>query len=171
LLQHLKERYVELRSGAGTTNGPTGATNVTIEQLREGIAAETQHFVAAAQNDADIVQKLEASMRAELTRISTALVDWQNKERNRDELHRPVQTDLNAIAAANERYIQEAVRGDALQADIEIMASAAAPDRPAFPNLLLYSVGTVALLVLLDGLVLLPLILRRVQADRINRAL
>jgi uncharacterized protein involved in exopolysaccharide biosynthesis len=164
LLQHLKEHYVELRSGTGTTNGLTGATNFTLEPLRLGILAETQHIVTAALNDADVAQKLEASLRAELARISTALVDWQNKERIRDELHRPVQTDLTAIAAANERYIQEAVRGDGLQADIEIMSNAGTPDRPAFPNPLLYAAGTVALLVLLDGLVLLPLILRKAQA-------
>ena len=43
-----------------------------------------------------------------------------------------------------------------LQADVEIISFAEVPDRPSFPNPLLYIAGTIALIGLLCGLMLLP---------------
>jgi uncharacterized protein involved in exopolysaccharide biosynthesis len=171
LLQHLRERYVLLRSGAGSATGTGGATNLTIDLLRQGIATETQRLVSAAQSDAAVAQQTEASLRAEISRIDAALADLANKKRRREDLHRAVQTDLDALGAANQQYIREAGRADALQADIVVAAPGSVPDRPVFPSPLLYGSGVAGLLVLLNGLVLLPAIMRRAQARGAIRVL
>ena len=71
---------------------------------------------------------------------------WEDNERHRVDLHRAVLTSLDALHAANGRYAQQAGRGDVLQADVEIISFAELPDRPSFPNPLLYIAGTNALI-------------------------
>jgi polysaccharide biosynthesis transport protein len=161
MLQRLRERLVELSTGAGAGNVPSGVSQTVLGYLRQGIESETQHLVKAAQNDAAVAQQSETSLRSEIAHIDNRLVEWKTNERHRDDLHRAVQTDLDAINGANQRYMLEADRGDVLQPDVEIVAAAGVPDRPSFPNALLYAAGTIALVILLCGLVLLPTMMQR----------
>jgi hypothetical protein len=57
---------------------------------------------------------------------------------------------------AHERYFQEAVRGDTLLSDISSVAMSRVPERVSFPNGKLYVLGTFALIIVLNGLMLLP---------------
>jgi uncharacterized protein involved in exopolysaccharide biosynthesis len=160
LLQQLRQRFVELSTGAAGTGVPVGASGAVVTFLRQGIEAEAQHLVKAAQNDASVAQQTEAILRAEIGRIDARLMRIEEDERKRNDLHRAVQTDLDAINAANQRYMQEAGRGDVLQPDIEIVSLATTPDRPSFPIPLYYAAGTLALIILLNGLMLLPTVMR-----------
>jgi uncharacterized protein involved in exopolysaccharide biosynthesis len=74
---------------------------------------------------------------------------------------------LTALNDANQRFMTESGRGDALQADVEIVAPAAVPDRPSSPNPMLYAAGTLALVILLCGLFLLPTMLQRPRAHAV----
>jgi len=156
MLQRLREKLVTMTTGAGPGNAPSSATTGVLAYLRQGIESEDQHLVKAAQNDVAVAQQAEASLRAEIAGLDNRLVIWSANERKRDDLHRAVQTDLDAIAGANTRYMLEAGRGDVLQTDVEIVSRSGIPDHPSFPNPLLYVLGTITLIVLLDGLMLIP---------------
>jgi uncharacterized protein involved in exopolysaccharide biosynthesis len=52
MLQRLRERLVELTTGVGQGNVLSGGSNAVIANLRNGIDAENQRLVKAAQNDA-----------------------------------------------------------------------------------------------------------------------
>jgi succinoglycan biosynthesis transport protein ExoP len=157
LLQRLRERLVELGSGSVVGMLPLGGSQSNVvSALRQAIEAETLHLVVAAQNSALVAQQNEASLRSEIIQLDLRLMGWEANERHRVDLHRAVLTSLDALHAANERYAQQAGRGDVLQADVEIISFAEVPDRPSFPNPLLYIAGTIALIGLLCGLMLLP---------------
>jgi uncharacterized protein involved in exopolysaccharide biosynthesis len=160
LLQQLRQRLVELSTGAAGSGVPVGASGTVVTFLRQGIEAEAQHLVKAAQNDASVAQQTEAILRGEVERLDARLVQVEENERKRDDLHRAVQTDLDSINAANQRYMQEAGRGDVLQPDVEIVSLAATPDRPSFPVPLFYGAGTMAMVILLCGMILLPTMMR-----------
>ncbi len=164
LIQRLRERLVELKSGAGTATAPAGLTNAVLGYLTQGIDAEAQHLVNAARNDAAIAKESEASLRSEIARIDTRLVQWHENDRHRQDLHLAVKTSYDALTGANQRYMDEAGRGDVLQPDVEVVSVAVPPDRPAFPNPLLYLAGTASLDVLLCSVLLLPAFLRRTRA-------
>jgi uncharacterized protein involved in exopolysaccharide biosynthesis len=165
MFQRLHELLVELSTGThGESAVVTGAAPATVAQLRATLAQEEQRLVSAAQNDAAVAAQNEIQLHLELAQIDAKLVGWRTKEWRLDELHRVVQTDLNSIDAANQRYNTEAGRGDALQPDVEIVAPAMVPDRPRFPQPLLYAGGTMALIILINGLMLLPTILRASNA-------
>ena len=132
--------------------------------MRATLAQEEQHLVTAAQNDAAVAAQNETQLVIKIAQIDAKLVAWRTSEWRLNELHRAVQTDLDAIGGANLRYSTEAGRGDALQPDVEIVALAAVPDRPWFPQPLLYVGGTIALIILLNGVMLLPTILRASNA-------
>jgi uncharacterized protein involved in exopolysaccharide biosynthesis len=168
LLQRLRERYVELSTGAAGQGVPVGASQAITSVLRQTIDAETQHLVKAAQNDASVARLAEASLRIEIARIDAKMIEWQQNERNRVDLRRVVLTTLDALNGANQRYMQEAGRGDVLQPDVEIVSRAQTPERPSFPSPLLYGAGTLSLIILLDGLLLLPTMMR--QAAERNRS-
>jgi uncharacterized protein involved in exopolysaccharide biosynthesis len=163
LLQRLRERLVELGSGAGTGTVPVGATPAVVNSLRQAIESETQHLVHGAQVEVQVAQNVESSLRGALEALDAQMVRWQANERHADELHRTVQMDLEAIKSSFDRYIQEAGRGDVLQPDVELVASATMPDRPSFPNPIYFASGTIALAILLAGLVLLPSMMHRVN--------
>jgi uncharacterized protein involved in exopolysaccharide biosynthesis len=160
LFQQLRQRFVELSTGAAGLAGPVGATSGVVSVLRSGIEAEAQHLVKAAQNDALVAQLTEEILKAEVGRLDARLVQVEESERKRADLHRAVQIDLDAINAANQRYMQEAGRGDVLQPDVEIVSLASSPDRPSFPNPLFYGAGTIAIVTLLCGIILLPTMMR-----------
>ena len=161
MFQRLHELLVELSTGThGTSSVVYGANPTTVAGLRATLVQEEQHLVTAAQNDAAVAVENDIQLVLEIAQIDAKLVAWRTKEWRLNELHRVVQTDLDAIGGANLRYNTEAGRGDALQPDVEIVALAAVPDRPSFPQPLLYAGGTIALIVLLNGLLLLPTILR-----------
>jgi uncharacterized protein involved in exopolysaccharide biosynthesis len=160
LLQQLRQRFVELSTGAAGPGVPVGATGGVVSFLRQGIEAEAQHLVKAAQNDASVAQQTEAILQSEVVRLDARLVDVDENERKRADLHRAVQTDLDATNAANQRFMQEAGRGDVLQPDVEIVSLATPPDRPSFPIPLFYSAGTMAIVMLLCGMILLPTMVR-----------
>jgi uncharacterized protein involved in exopolysaccharide biosynthesis len=167
VFQHMRELLTQLSTGTHTTNtiiGVAGANPGTVAALRSAIVAEEQRMVGAAQNEAAIGLRNEIDLRLEISRLDARLVEWRTKEWHLNELHRIVLTDLDAIAAARQRYNTEAGRGDVLQPDVEVVAQAALPDRPYFPQPLLYIGGTLALIVLVDGLLLLPSILRANRA-------
>jgi uncharacterized protein involved in exopolysaccharide biosynthesis len=160
LLQQLRQRFVELSTGTAGPGVPVGATGAVISFLRQGIEAEAQHLVKAAQNEASVAQLTEVILRGEVLRLDARLVQVEENERKRADLHRAVQIDLDAISAANQRYMQEAGRGDVLQADVEIVSLATPPDRPSFPIPLFYGAGTMAIVALLCGMILLPTMMR-----------
>jgi polysaccharide biosynthesis transport protein len=164
LLQRLRERYVQLSTGAGSNGVPFGGAGPVIASLQQAIDAEAQHLLRAAQNDAAVAEANKAALQAAVSKIDLSLTQWRINERRRDELHRVVVTSLTALNEANRRFMTEAGRGDVLQADVEIVAPAAVPDRPSSPNPLLYAAGTIALIVLLCGIVLLPTMLQRQKA-------
>jgi polysaccharide biosynthesis transport protein len=166
LLQQLRQRFVELSAGAAGSGVPVGATGGVVSFLRQGIEAEAQHLVKAAQNDASVAQQTEAILRGEVGRLDARLVEVEENERKRADLHRAVQTDLDAINAANQRYMQEAGRGDVLQPDVEIVSLASPPDRPSFPIPLFYGAGTMAIVTLLCGIILLPTMMRATSRVR-----
>jgi hypothetical protein len=66
-----------------------------------------------------------------------------------------------ALDHAQQDYVQEISRGDALQPDITVIANAEVPLRPVFPSLMMYGVGTIFLILLINGLLVLPRLLRR----------
>ena len=163
LFQRMQELLTQLRTGTHTTNtivGVAGASPGTVEALRSALTTQEQKIVTAAQNDASIAQQNEVALRLEIAKIDLKLVQWQTREWQLDELHRITQADLDSIGAARQRYNTEAGRGDVLQPDVEIVAQATTPDRPYFPQPLLYIGGTLALIILVDGMLLLPSILR-----------
>ena len=164
MFQRLHELLVELSTGTHGEQLVVGANPATVSQLRNTLAQEEQRLVAAAQNDAAVAAQTEVQLRLELAQIDTKLVGWRTKEWRLDELHRLVQTDQNSIDGANQRYNTEAGRGDTLQPDVEIVAQAIVPDRPRFPQPLLYAGGAMALIILINGLMLLPTILRASNA-------
>jgi polysaccharide biosynthesis transport protein len=166
LLQRLRERLVELTAGAGTLNLPAGANNTTLAALRAGIEAEALRLVQVAQNDAAVAQRSKEQLQAEIARIDARLVQWQENQRIREDMHRGVVTLVDALKVANDRYMREAGRGDILQSDVEILYDAVIPDRPSFPNPLMYAAGTLMLIVLLDGLILIPTIRRAIERAR-----
>lgn len=163
LIQRLRERLVELTAGAGTTSAPAGLNMSSLRSFQKGIEDETQHIVRSAQVEAQIARTVEASLREALRRLDIKMVQWQDKERTAEDLHRAVRMDLEAINTSYQRYTQEAGRGDALQSDSELVAFATPPDRPAFPNPLFFLAGTLALVILMDGLVLLPTVMGRIR--------
>lgn len=168
LLQHLRQRFVELSTGTAGPGVPTGASGAVVAFLRNAIEVEAQHLVKAAQNDATAAQQTEAALRNEIARLDSRLVQLDESERKQHEMHRAVQTDLEAINGANARYMQEAGRGDVLQPDVEIVSIATTPDRPSFPNPMMYAAGTMAIVILLCGAILLPTMTRatgRVYGD------
>jgi uncharacterized protein involved in exopolysaccharide biosynthesis len=169
LLQRLRERLVELSSGAGAGNVPSGMSQTVLNSLHQRIELETQHLIKAAQNDASVALQNELSLRNGIQALDAQLVQWEINERHRLDLHRAVQTSLDALNGANQRYMQEAGRGDVLQADIEIVSSAGIPDRPSSPNTILYASGTLALVLLCNGLLLLPTIVRATRAGSYAR--
>jgi polysaccharide biosynthesis transport protein len=157
LLQRLRQRLVELSTGSGSGVGPTaGASQTVLSFLHQAVDAETQHLVKAAQNEALVAQENEAGIRADLSRLDVKLVLWQANERHRIDLHRAVTVSLDDLHEANQRYERQAGRGDVLQSDMEIVSWAELPDRPSFPDPLLYVAGTVILMICLCGLVVLP---------------
>jgi succinoglycan biosynthesis transport protein ExoP len=156
LLQRLRERLVELSSGAGSGNVPSGVSQMVLNNLQDRIETETRHLLKAAQNDAVVAIQTETSLGNEIHHIDEKLVQWRINERHRADLHRAVQVSLDAWTGANARYMQEAGRGDVLQGDIEVVSRASIPDRPSFPNPTLYVIGTFAMIVLLCGVMLVP---------------
>lgn len=157
LLQRLRERYVEAASGAGSGSTlPMGLNNTQTTRLRQGIEAEAQRLVLAAQNDAMVAAKAEADLRAEVTRLDVKLTRWEEDERIRKDKHRAVDLDLKLLDDAHQRFSQESARGDTLISGIDSVSMSRVADRPAFPNPLLYIAGTVSLIVAMNGLLLLP---------------
>ena len=123
LLQHLRQRLVELSTGSGSGVGPTaGASQTVLSFLHQAVDAETQHLVKAAQNEALVAQENEAGIRADLSRLDVKLVLWQANERHRIDLHRAVTVSLDDLHEANQRYERQAGRGDVLQSDMEIVS-------------------------------------------------
>jgi len=163
--QHLRQLLTELSTGThGTGNSVAGANPGNLSSLRSSIAAEEQRFVVAAQNDATVAADNEVSLRRAVASLDAKLVQWHLKEWTLAELHRVVQTDLDTLAATRIMLNNEVGRGDVLQPDVEIVAQAGVPDRPYFPQPLLYASGTMALLIVVNGLILLPTILRASRA-------
>jgi uncharacterized protein involved in exopolysaccharide biosynthesis len=160
LLQQLRQRLVELSTGTAGSGGPTGASGAVVAYLRQGIEGEAQHLVKAAQNDATAALQTEVTLRNEIAKLDFRLVQVEESERKQHEMHRVVMTDLDAINGANARYMQEAGRGDVLQPDVEIVSIASTPDRASFPNPLTYAAGTMAIVILLCGMILLPTMTR-----------
>jgi succinoglycan biosynthesis transport protein ExoP len=155
-LQHLRERYVELTSGTGTGTLPTGLTPALGDKLRQMIDAEAGRLVQAARSESVVALQNELALHQEAAKLDSHLMAWGENERRRDDLRRGVQTDLDELNAAHQRYSQEAVRGDTLLSDIDSVSMSRVPQRAAFPNLIIYAAGTVALLIFLNGLLFLP---------------
>ena len=166
LLLHLRERYVDLISGAGSINVPSGANTTVISRLHDDIATETQRLVHAAEEDARLAIQVEVDLGQQLRLLDGRLVLWEASERKRVDLHRAVTTSLAALDLANQRYNTEAGLGDLLLPDIEVITQADVPNRPSFPNTLIYAAGTISILVLLNGLLLLPTLMRVTSRDR-----
>jgi uncharacterized protein involved in exopolysaccharide biosynthesis len=158
LLQHLRQRMVEVSSGVGSGNstGPSGASQTVLGFLHQGIEAETQHLVKAAQNEATVAQQNEAALHADLARLDARLMVWQANERHRIDLHRAVTDSLDDLHEERRRFEAQSGRGEVLQSDVEIVSFAEVPDRPSFPDPLLYMAGTFAVIGLFSGLIFLP---------------
>ena len=162
LLQKMRQRYFELSTGAGSLTAPIGANNSVAGNMRTALEAEMLRITKAATNDAKIAEIEEVGLRTEAAIVDGKLGVWETNTRQANQLQRVVDVAKASVDQAHRSYVQEISRGDVLQPDISIVSRPEVPLVPAFPSPKLYLVGTLFLVIMVDGLLMLPKLLRRV---------
>lgn len=160
LLQRLRERYVELQTGAGTLNQPSSANVFVLNALKAQIAEEVQQVVRAARNEALIAALTEVALRSEIASVDLKLSTWAQNERELTNLKTELASRRTAVLEAQMALLKEIQHGHMMQPAVQIVAHATVPDRPSFPTVKLYVIGTIALLLLLNGALMLPRLIR-----------
>lgn len=146
VIQAIKKRVILL-------NGTTRSSHMALLVVRnfdDAIAGEVRHIVKAAQTQAAIDQQQVKSLRAEIDAVNLQLVGWKQAGAHLDDLRNAAAVTRAALKQATTRYLQQEGRTAMIRPNLTIVARAVPPDRPVFPSLKLYAIGTV-LLVFLAG--------------------
>jgi uncharacterized protein involved in exopolysaccharide biosynthesis len=159
IIRDLKERLITLSSSTGTPSGSAGfgsSPPAALTELRQLIGTEVQRIVRAAQSEAMLSRERADALRDQIAAIDTKTIAWNEAERHWTDLQREADADQKALQDAMARLREQTNLIAVLRPDATIYSAAVAPSHPAFPNLALYSAGTLLLAMVLSGLLLLP---------------
>ena len=158
IVSALKERLITLTAGTGVPGsiGVGGSLPASLAELRQLINTEIQRIVRAAQAEATMNRLEAVILRDDIAHIDAQTVIWREAERHLSVLQRESDADQKALQDAMAQLRTQTGLIDLLRPDTEVWALAVPPARPAFPNLMLYTIGTLLLTTLLSGIALLP---------------
>ena len=174
VIRDLKERLITLTSGTGTgpTTGGISATPEKLNELKQLISVEAQRIVRAAQAEAQLARDHAEILRLQIKAIDGEIIAWKESERQLESLQREVDADRAVLKDTMAQLRQQGSIMAALRSDADIISTAVVTSRPAFPNLMLYAVGTLFVVILVSGITLLPALIRATSPhqSRYNRA-
>lgn len=150
VIQAVKEKLMALNSSVA----PTGLGLTVMRDLKTAIGGEAKRIVRAAQIQATLARRHADELRADITRIDGRLMYWQEADRQLRDLQRVAEADDAALKQAMAQSRTQAARMVMLRPDAEVIAPAAVPSRPSFPNLPLYGLGTLMMVILVCGMIL-----------------
>lgn len=151
VIQAIKKRVILLN---GTTRSSRMALLV-VRNFDDAIAGEVDRIVKAAQTQAAMDRQQVKSLRAEIDAVDLQLVDWKKAEAHLDDLRNAAAVGQSALKRATEQYLQQTGRTAMIRPAMTIVAPAVAVDRPVFPSLKLYSIGTAFLVFLATASIVL----------------
>ena len=151
VVQAVKERFMTLNGHVA----PGVATLSAMTDIKSAISAEADRIVQALQAEATTKRLQANDLGDQINRLDAQLVSWQEAERRLTELQRKVDVDRAALQQGMAELAAQRGLGDMLRPDVEVVAPAVPPTRPAYPNKLLYLLGTLLTVLVTCGAVLL----------------
>jgi uncharacterized protein involved in exopolysaccharide biosynthesis len=107
--------------------------------------AERDRIVASVQVEAANWAERENLLSGEIDKIRQDLVERRKAGLRLDELRRDADNDTQVLADAQTRLKQRAPALEALKPDAEVLSPPTVPDRPVFPILPLYAMGSLGM--------------------------
>jgi succinoglycan biosynthesis transport protein ExoP len=151
VVQAVKEKFMTLNghvaSGVATLSAMT--------DIQSAISAEADRIVRALQADAVAQRRRADSLGDQINRLDAQLVSWQEADRRMTELQRNLDVDRAALQQGLADLAAQRGLAALLRPDVQIVSYAVPPTRPAFPNKLLYSLGTLLMVLVTFATVLL----------------
>jgi uncharacterized protein involved in exopolysaccharide biosynthesis len=151
VVQAVKEKFMTLNGHVA----PGLQTLSAMTDIQSAISGEADRIVRALQTEAASARRRASTLGDQINRLDAQLVSWQEADRRMTELQRDLDVDRAALQQGLAELAAQRGLAAMLRPDVQIVSYAVAPTRPAFPNKLLYSLGTLLMVLVTFATVLL----------------